>query len=70
MMPMAQPDYTLTREIGEAAHDQRFQVIRSFSATGVDEIMAVFPENLGSATLAVALEKQWITAVDIETPPE
>lgn len=56
---LIRPDRALTREIGEAAHEQRFQAVRSPSATGIDETLAVFPENLGSATVTVHLEKRW-----------
>lgn len=59
------PDRRLTREIGAAAHSQRFQAVRSLSATGVDEILAVFPENLGSATLGTQLDNRWETLADL-----
>jgi RES domain-containing protein len=52
-------DQGFTREIGERAHELRFQAIRSPSATDVDEVITVFPENLGGATLSPQLEKVW-----------
>lgn len=61
---LIRPDHGLTREIGEAAHERRFQAVRSPSATGVDEIIAVFPENLGAATLNPRLEKVWMDPND------
>jgi RES domain-containing protein len=62
---LTRPDHGFTREIGEFAHDKRFQAIRSPSATGVDEIIAVFPENLGAATLNPRLEKVFSLADDV-----
>lgn len=58
-------DHGFTREIGEAAHDHRCQAIRSPSATGVDDVIAVFPENLGAATLNAQLERRWTTTADL-----
>src|SRR5581483_4378866 len=65
---LIRPDHSLTREIGEAAHDQRLQAIRSPSATGVDEILAVFTENLGGATLKASLETRWTDSSDLPGP--
>lgn len=65
---LVRPDHGLTREIGESAHELRYQAIRSPSATDVDEILAVFPENLGSATLAAELTKVWIDVHELPTP--
>ena len=58
-------DHTFTQEIGEAAHDRRFQAIRSPSATGVDEVLAVFPEKLAGAVIRPRLERQWSSVADI-----
>jgi hypothetical protein len=58
-------DQLLTREIGEAAHEHRFQAIRSPSATGVDHVLAVFPENLAGAVVHVELIDEWTTIADL-----
>jgi RES domain-containing protein len=64
---LVRPDHGFTRQIGEVAHDLRYQAIRSPSATDVDEILAVFPENLGSATLTPRLVKVWTDVSDLPT---
>jgi RES domain-containing protein len=64
---LVRPDHGFTRQIGEVAHDLRYQAIRSPSATDVDEILAVFPENLGSATLTPQLVKVWTVTSDLPT---
>lgn len=64
---LVRPDHGFTRQIGEVAHDLRYQAIRSPSATDVDEILAVFPENLGSATLTPRLVKVWTDVRDLPT---
>ena len=58
-------DHSYTQDIGEAAHEQGFQAIRSPSATGVDDVLAVFPENLAGAVLRVELVREWRTLDDL-----
>ncbi len=65
---LIRPDQGFTREIGEVAHELRFQAIRSPSATDVDEVLAVFPENLGSAPLTPRLVRVWANVSDLPTP--
>lgn len=62
---LVREDLRVTRDIGEAAHEHAFQAIRSPSATGVDEIVAVFPENLAGVTLEVELLGEWKTIADL-----
>ena len=57
-------DVQLTHEIGEAAHEHRFQAIRSASVTGVDDVVAILPDNLAGAVLAAELVQEW-TAADL-----
>lgn len=59
-------DHTLTQSIGEAAHQRGYQAIRSFSATGVDQVLAVLPQNIGGATLTVELIAEWRDRSDLE----
>ena len=58
-------DHRFTQEIGEAAHEHGFQAIRSPSATGVDHVLAIFPEKLAGAVLDVRLLGEWTTAEDL-----
>ena len=58
-------DRQLTHEIGEAAHEHRFQAIRSASVTGVDDVAGIMPENLVGAVLHAELIQEWRTASDL-----
>ena len=62
---LVRDDLQLTHEIGAAAHEHRFQAIRSASVTGVDDVVAILPENLAGAVLAVELVQEWTTAADL-----
>ncbi len=58
-------DLQFTHEIGEAAHEHRFQAIRSASATGVDDVVGIMPENLAGAVLLAELIQEWRTAAEL-----
>jgi RES domain-containing protein len=61
-------DWTVCRDVGEAAHAAGFQAITSPSATGVDEVLAVFPASLGGDHHLLAdLAEEWSTIGDL--PP-
>lgn len=62
---LVREDHRFTQEIGEAAHEHDFQAIRSPSATGVDDVLAIFPEKLAGAVLNVALLGEWNTSDDL-----
>lgn len=62
---LVRDDLQLTHKIGETAHEHRFQVIRSASVTGVDDVVAILPENLAGAVLAAELVREWATAADL-----
>ena len=62
---LVRDDLQLTHEIGAAAHEHRFQAIRSVSVTGVDDVVAVLPENLAGAVLAAELVQEWTTDADL-----
>lgn len=62
---LVRTDHVFTQEIGEAAHERGLQGIKSPSATGVDEILAIFPENLGVTTLRVDLVETWSSVSDL-----
>jgi len=55
----------LTHEVGEAAFEQGFQAIKSRSAAGVDEVLAVFVERLAGAVLDVELVEEWTELPDL-----
>lgn len=58
-------DWSLCQEIGVAAHAGGDQAIRSPSATGVDNIVAVFIELVGASLHAVELTETWSTMADL-----
>ena len=62
---LVRPGHALTQQIGEAAHERGIQAITAPSATGVDEVLALFPENLGGATLQVELVEMWESSQDM-----
>jgi RES domain-containing protein len=57
--------HAFTQQIGEGAHERGVQAIRSASATGVDEVVALFPENLAGTTLHVELVEVWESSRDL-----
>jgi len=62
---LVQEDHQLTQQIGEAAYEHQFQAIRTPSATGVDEVLAIFPENLAGAVLQVERIETWSETNDL-----
>lgn len=62
---LVREDHRFTQEIGEAAHEHAFQAIRSPSATGVDLVLAIFPEKLAGAVLDGTLLGEWNTPDDL-----
>lgn len=58
-------DHVLTQEIGEAAHERGLQGVKSPSATGVDQILVILPENLGVTMLRVELVETWSSVSDL-----
>lgn len=62
---LVRDDLQLTREIGEAAHEHRFQAIRSASVTGVADVVAILPDYLAGAVLTAELVQDWTTPADL-----
>lgn len=62
---LTRDDLELTRQIGEAAHAQHFQAVRSASVTRVDDVIAILPEYVADATLVVERVQEWRTAADL-----
>lgn len=52
-------DLRIPRQIGEGAYANGAQAVRAPSATGVDEVLAVFPEQLGASRLLPGLLERW-----------
>jgi len=62
---LVRPGHGFTQQIGEAAHERGVQAIKSPSATGVDDVLALFPENLALATVQLELEEVWESTHDV-----
>ncbi len=62
---LVRDDLQLTRAIGRAAQEHGFQAIRSRSATGVDDVVALMSESLGGAVLTAELIQEWKVASDL-----
>jgi RES domain-containing protein len=62
---LVREDHQFTREIGAAAHEHGFQAIRSNSATGVDQVIAMFPERLAGSILEATLLGEWNVPGDL-----
>lgn len=60
-------DQTICRAIGVAAHARGVQGVRSPSATGVDIVLALFPENLGAGRLHVVDDETWAATTDLDS---
>ncbi|MDQ3783124.1 MAG: RES family NAD+ phosphorylase [Actinomycetota bacterium] len=58
-------DVETPQQIGEAAHSLGIQAIRAPSATGVDQVLAVFPELLRSGRIAPHWVEHWETVADL-----
>lgn len=59
-------DLSVTRSIGEAAHSVGIQAIRSPSATGRDQVLAILIENIGGGVVDPKLEEAWSTLSDVQ----
>lgn len=58
-------DWSLCQQIGTHAHDNGDQAVRVPSATGVDNVLAVFPELIGASLLDVVLAERWDSTGDV-----
>ncbi len=58
-------DWTVCQQLGTEAHAVGDQGIRTYSATGVDTILVVFPELLGASLIEVELVEQWNDLADL-----
>lgn len=58
-------DWSFCQALGVAAYGSGDQAIRSPSATGVDNIVAVFTELVGGSLQDVSLHEEWLTPADL-----
>jgi len=59
-------DLSQTRRIGEAAHSLGMKAIRSPSAAGRDDVLALLIENIGSGVISPQLAEVWSTLANVE----
>lgn len=59
-------DLSVTRSIGEGAHSLGIQAIRSPSAAGQDDVLALLIENIGSGVINPGLAEVWSTLSDVD----
>lgn len=62
---LSRDDLRFTQELGEAAHDHGFNGIRTPSATGVDDVLAILPDNLAGVVVTADLIERWATVDDL-----
>jgi RES domain-containing protein len=58
-------DWTLCQRLGTEAYAAGVQGLRTWSATGVDRVLAVFPELLGGGMIDVELVERWEHVTDL-----
>lgn len=58
-------DWGVPQQIGEAAHATGWQAVRAPSATGVDRVLAIYPENLGSGRITAHIAEEWNQPEDL-----
>jgi RES domain-containing protein len=58
-------DWTVCRQLETEAHAVGDQGTRTYSATGVDTVLVVFPELLGGSLTEVELVKRWDDLADL-----
>lgn len=62
---LTRDDHRFTQELGEAAHQHGFNGIRTPSATGVDHVLAILPDNLAGVVVTAELIELWATVDDL-----
>ncbi len=63
---LVRPDWTATQQIGTIAHRNEFHAIRSRSATGVDDVLAVFCDIALSEVIDVTAIERWEGVGDLD----
>lgn len=59
------PDWTTCQELGAAAHALGVQAISSPSATGIDEVLAVFVQHISPGRIEPRLVEEWRSLDDL-----
>jgi RES domain-containing protein len=60
------PDWATCQDLGATAHALGVQALRSPSAAGVDDVLAVFVQHIGLGTVEPKLVEEWHTLADLE----
>lgn len=58
-------DWRVCQAIGTEVHAAGDQALRTYSATGVDNVLVIFPELVGSRLLDVQRIQRWDTPADL-----
>lgn len=58
-------DVTVPRHIGEVAHQFGYQAVRSASAAGVNDVVALLVQNLRTGVLLPSVEATWSSLDDV-----
>jgi RES domain-containing protein len=58
-------DRTMTQHLGAVAQHAGYQAVRSPSATGIDDVLAVFVDNLAEGRLEPRLSEHWESLADL-----
>lgn len=53
------PGWSETQDLGRAAYDTGWEALLTHSATLVDQVLAVFPDNIGPGAVAAELVETW-----------
>ena len=59
------PDWTVCNELGVIGHSLGIQAIHSASATGTDDVLAIFVQNVGLGRVAPQLAETWHSLGDV-----
>lgn len=62
---LVEDDRTLTHQLGALAHEFGYQALLSASATGVDNVLAVFTDNLRGGRLEPRVAERWENLADL-----
>jgi RES domain-containing protein len=66
---LVQPQWSFTQHLGEIAHDLGHQGLLAPSATGVDDILVVFTEHIGSGVVGPEEVERWDALTDLSADP-
>lgn len=58
-------DLSITRRIGQSVQALGLEALRSPSATGQDDVLAIFIENIASGAVDVKLLEIWESVTDV-----